>query len=169
MPVLVVMGGPNGSGKTTLASYLSQKGRIKFTVINPDEIAFKEFGDYTFHVRAARVALERRKHAISQSADFAFETTSSGNSEINEVLAAKSVGYKVILYYVALSSVLDNITRVEERRTNLGHHVELEDIVRRYEKSRANLRGTYICSTKHTSLTIQAFSARVWPFLKIVN
>jgi predicted ABC-type ATPase len=44
MPVLVVIGGPNGSGKTTLISYLIQKGSIKSTVINPDDIAFKEFG-----------------------------------------------------------------------------------------------------------------------------
>ena len=139
MPTLVVIGGPNGSGKTTLTPYLIQSGRIQSEVINPDEIAFKEFGDYNFHVKAARVALERRKQAIENKEDFAFETTFSGNSEINEIITAKSVGYNTILYYVALKSVLDNVTRVEERRTNLGHHVEREDIVRRYEKSRSNL------------------------------
>jgi predicted ABC-type ATPase len=139
MPTLVVIGGPNGSGKTTLTPYLIQSGRVKSTVINPDEIAFKEFGNYKFHVKAAKVALNRRKQAIERNEDFAFETTFSGNSEINEVIAAKSAGYKAILYYVALESVLDNVTRVEERRTNLGHHVELEDTVRRYEKSRVNL------------------------------
>ncbi|MFI5160847.1 MAG: zeta toxin family protein [Sphingobacteriales bacterium] len=139
MPSLVVIGGPNGSGKTTLTSYLIQKGRIRSSVINPDEIAFKEFGDYSFHVKAARVALERRKLAIDRKEDFAFETTFSGNSEINEVIAAKQAGYKTILYYVALESMLDNLTRVEERTTNLGHHVEREDIVRRHEKSRLNL------------------------------
>ncbi|WP_426669509.1 zeta toxin family protein [Mucilaginibacter sp. McL0603] len=139
MPTLVVIGGPNGSGKTTLTSYLIQKGRIKSSVINPDEIALKEFGNYSFHVKAARVALERRKQAIIQNVDFAFETTFSGNSEIGEVLAAKSAGYKTILYYIALESMLDNLTRVEERTTNLGHHVEREDIVRRHEKSKINL------------------------------
>lgn len=139
MPTLVVIGGPNGSGKTTLTSYLIEHGRIKSAVINPDEIAFKEFGDYSFHVKAARVALNKRKEAIVKNEDFAFETTFSGNSEINEIISAKSAGYSIILYYVALQSVLDNITRVEERRTNLGHHVEKEDIVRRYEKSRINL------------------------------
>jgi predicted ABC-type ATPase len=139
MPTLVVIGGPNGSGKTTLTSYLIQRGRIKTPVINPDEIAFKEFGDYDFHVKAARVALGRRKEAIENKSDFAFETTFSGNSEINEVIAARSIGYKTILYYVALESVLDNVTRVEERRTNLGHHVDMEDIVRRHDKSRMNL------------------------------
>jgi predicted ABC-type ATPase len=145
MPLLVVIGGPNGSGKTTLTKYLIERERIKSSVINPDEIAFKEFGDYSFHVKAARVALERRKQAISQKEDFAFETTFSGNSEINDIVAAKSVGYKTVLYYVALESMLDNLTRVEERTTNLGHHVEREDIVRRYEKSRINL-------TKHIGL-----------------
>jgi predicted ABC-type ATPase len=139
MPLLIVIGGPNGSGKTTLTKYLFERERIKSTVINPDEIAFLEFGDYSFHVKAARAALERRKQALDKRTDFAFETTFSGNSEINEVLAAKSVGYTTVLYYVALESVLDNIARVEERRTNLGHNVEIEDILRRYEKSKSNL------------------------------
>ena len=139
MPTLVVIGGPNGSGKTTLTSYLIQKGRIKSSVINPDEIAFKEFGDYKFHIKAAKLALERRKQAIFQNSELAFETTFSGNSEINEVMAARSVGYTTVLYYVALESMLDNLTRVEERTTNLGHHVEREDIVRRHEKSKINL------------------------------
>ena len=53
MPTLVVIGGPNGSGKTTLTSYLTERGRIKPAIINPDGIAFKEFGDYSFHVKAA--------------------------------------------------------------------------------------------------------------------
>lgn len=139
MPTLVVIGGPNGSGKTTLTSYLVEHGRIKSAVIDPDEIAIKEFGNYNFHVKAARVALGRRKQAIENREDLAFETTFSGNSEINEVIIAKSAGYTTILYYVALKSVLDNVTRVEERRTNLGHHVELQDTVRRHEKSRVNL------------------------------
>jgi predicted ABC-type ATPase len=139
MPTLVVIGGPNGSGKTTLTSNLIESGTIKSSVINPDEIAFKEFGNYSFHVKAARVALSRRKQAIEDKEDFAFETTFSGSSEIKEVMTAKSASYYVILYYVALQSVLDNVTRVEERRTNLGHHVELEDIVRRHKKSRINL------------------------------
>ena len=64
MPSLIVIGGPNGSGKTTLTSYLIQKGRIKTSVINPDEIAFTEYGGYNFHIKAAKVALERRKEAL---------------------------------------------------------------------------------------------------------
>jgi predicted ABC-type ATPase len=150
MPSLTIIGGPNGSGKTTLTSYLIKKGRIKTSVINPDEIAFKEFGGYGFHIKAAKVALERRKEAIFQNLDFAFETTFSGNSEINEVLSAKTASYKTILYYVALESMLDNVIRVEERRTGLGHHVEQEDILRRHEKSKINL-------LKHISLFDKAY------------
>jgi predicted ABC-type ATPase len=102
---LIIIGGPNG--KTTLTSYLIQKGRIKTSVINPDEIALKEFGGYGFHTKAAKAALERRKEAIFQNLDFAFETTFSGNSAINELLAAKAAGY-----YVALESMLDNVIRL---------------------------------------------------------
>lgn len=139
MPSLIVIGGPNGSGKTTLTSYLIQKGRIKSDVINPDEIALNELGGYEFQFNAARIALNRRKKAIINNSDIAFETTFSGNTEINDILLAKAAGYKLVLYYVALRSVLDNIIRVEQRITNAGHQVEIDDIKRRYLKSKFNL------------------------------
>jgi predicted ABC-type ATPase len=139
MPELVIVGGPNGSGKTTLTSFLIKHKRIKTAIINPDEIALRLFGGYRFHVKAARVALEARHSAITQKKDFAFETTFSGNSEIRDILAAKSAGYKTILYYVTLESIIDNIIRVKERTDTAGHAVPREDLVRRYEKSRINL------------------------------
>ncbi|WP_448700838.1 zeta toxin family protein [Mucilaginibacter sp. AW1-3] len=123
MPSLVVIGGPNGSGKTTLTKYLFQKGRIKSEVINPDEIALKELGSYQHQFGAARIALNRRKNAIAQNKDTAFETTFSGQSEIGEVISAKASGYQTTLYYIALQSILDNIIRVEERESNKGHNV----------------------------------------------
>jgi predicted ABC-type ATPase len=139
MPTLIVIGGPNGSGKTTLTQNLIQKGRIKSSVINPDEIAYHELGGYQFQFEAARIALDRRKEYLSKNEDIAFETTFSVNSEINEIKKAKEQGYKVILYYITLKSLLDNIIRVEQRRTNAGHNVEKEDVIRRYDKSRLNL------------------------------
>ncbi|HTD39627.1 MAG TPA: zeta toxin family protein [Mucilaginibacter sp.] len=150
MSLLIIIGGPNGSGKTTLTSYLVQKGRIKSSVINPDEIAFKELGGYEFQFKASRIALARRKEAVASNSDIAFETTFSGNTEINEILTAKAAGYKVILYYVALRSMLDNIIRVEQRITNAGHDVETEDISRRYLKSKLNLE-------KHLDLFDKAY------------
>jgi predicted ABC-type ATPase len=150
MPTIVVIGGPNGSGKTTLTSHLIQKGRVKTDVINPDNISLNDFGGYQFHVKAARIALEKRHVAIKQNSDLAFETTFSGNSEIRDIELAKSTGYETVLYYVALQSVLDNVIRVEERKTNMGHHVELEDLIRRYNKSRSNL-------IKHINLFDRAY------------
>ncbi|CAM3868186.1 zeta toxin family protein [Mucilaginibacter galii] len=138
-PLLVVIAGPNGSGKTTLTSYLIEKKRIKMAIINPDEIAFKEFGSYQHQVKAARLALDRRKTALLNSNDVAFESTFSGNSEINDIKQAIKLGYKVILYYVALQSVLDNVIRVKERQFKLGHNVENGDIIRRFHSSQTNL------------------------------
>lgn len=139
MPSLIIVGGPNGSGKTTLTKYLIQKGRINCPVINPDEIAFDELGGYQFQIGAARIALSRRRQAIYKKEDIAFETTLSGNSEITESIAAKALGYQIILYYVALQSPLDNIIRVEQRQANAGHSVERGDIIRRHENSKLNL------------------------------
>ncbi|RKR85640.1 putative ABC-type ATPase [Mucilaginibacter gracilis] len=139
MPLLIIVGGPNGSGKTTLSKYLIQKGRIKSSVINPDDIALTELGGYEYHIGAARIALERRKDAINQNQDIAFETTFSGQSEISEARLAKTNRYETILYYIALQSPLDNIIRVQERQSNRGHNVDNQDIVRRFEKSKQNL------------------------------
>jgi predicted ABC-type ATPase len=139
LPSLIVIGGPNGSGKTTLTRYLVQKGRIRSPIINPDEIAFEELGGSQHHIGAARLALQRRKDAIKLSQDIAFETTFSGQSEINEVKQAKANGYQLTLYFVALHSILDNLTRVQERKANRGHGVDNEDIVRRFDKSKQNL------------------------------
>jgi len=150
MPAIVVIGGPNGSGKTTLTSHLLQKGRIKTDVINPDNIALNDFGGYQFHIKAAKVALEKRHTLIQQKADLAFETTFSGSSELRDLVTASNAGYKTILYYIALQSILDNVIRVEERKTNMGHHVELEDLIRRFDKSKANL-------IKHISLFDKAY------------
>lgn len=138
-PLLIVIGGPNGSGKTTLTSYLLQKNCIKSQIINPDDIAFNELGSYQYQIEAARIALGRRKYALDHTEDFAFECTFSGKSELNTIKAAKEKGYQLILYYVALRSVLDNITRVKERQTKLGHDVDTEDIIRRYSSSKNNL------------------------------
>jgi len=139
LPSLIIIGGPNGSGKTTLTQYLVQKGRIKSAIINPDEIALNELGSYNHHIGAARIALERRKTAIDQKQDIAFETTFSGQSEINEVKSAKSRGYLTTLYFIALRSVLDNIIVVQERESNRGHNVDNADIARRFKKSQQNL------------------------------
>ncbi|HEX3384266.1 MAG TPA: hypothetical protein VHS53_03715 [Mucilaginibacter sp.] len=95
MPTLTVIGGPNGSGKTTLTSYLLQNGRIKTDIVNPDQIAQEELGGYDFHLQAAKLALQRRNDAIAKNIDLAFETTFSGNSEINHILSAKAEGYKL--------------------------------------------------------------------------
>jgi predicted ABC-type ATPase len=141
MPSLIIVGGPNGSGKTTLTKYLVENGRINSEVINPDEIAANELGGYKHQVQAARIAIARRREAIDNNLDLAFETTFSGNSEIQEALRAKNKGYRLILYFVVLQSALDNIVRVEQRITNAGHNIERDDILRRYEKSRANLES----------------------------
>lgn len=150
MALLTIIGGPNGSGKTTLSKYLIQKGRIKTTVINPDEIAFKEFGTYEANFKAGKLALERRRIAKDAHVDFAFETTFSGNTEINEVKSAKGAGYTTVLYFIALSDMLDNIIRVDMRQANLGHSVGGEDIIRRYTKSQSNL-------IKHLALFDKAY------------
>ncbi|WP_221390607.1 zeta toxin family protein [Dyadobacter sp. NIV53] len=138
IPLLIIIGGPNGSGKTTLSSYLIKKGRINVhltPVINPDDIALTIAGsdqaDKEF--QAARIALAKREHCISERQSFAIETTFSGNSEIRLLNQAKEAGYKIIGYFVTLKNVKDSIARVKDRVEKGGHNVPTKNLLIRYE------------------------------------
>ena len=53
----------------------------------------------------------------------------------------RAAGYCIDVYFVCLSSAEVNIQRVRLRVMKGGHDVPVEDIVRRYERSLANLRA----------------------------
>lgn len=146
MPSLIVIAGPNGSGKSSMFDTLIQKvpsfRRIPF--INPDEIAKKLQGSYitgtttqdnSLMLRAGREALKRRKKLLSSGESFGFETTLSGNSEMQLIKEAYALGYSINIVFIGLLNPYLSIMRVLMRVTDDGHHVDSEMIVRRYQRS----------------------------------
>lgn len=132
---LWVVAGPNGAGKSTLVTrYL----RGQFPIVNPDELAFGENGIGI--LEAGRRALEERRMRLDLGQNFAIETTLTGRGEIEFMRRARAAGFRIALVYVGLSSADLSHARVRFRVSQGGHHVPLDDVMRRYDRSTSNLR-----------------------------
>lgn len=89
--------------------------------------------------RAGRIAVAQRSRLLAEGRTFGIETTLTGNSELQLMRAAKAKGYKVNLVYVGLENAGDSNSRVTTRVQRGGHDVPEQDILRRFDRSLANL------------------------------
>jgi len=80
-----------------------------------------------------------RKNLMAKGISFSFETVMSHVSKLNEISYANELGYKTYLYFVCLDDPLLNLSRVNDRTGKGGHHVPVDRVVSRYERSLANL------------------------------
>ena len=140
MPQLWVVAGPNGAGKSTLAAkYL--EGRLE--MVNPDVIAREldpaDPNGERVRLQAGREAIRRQEAYLARAQDFGFETTLSGRRELEVLRRAKAAGFKVNLVYVGINSTRAAMGRIRERVASGGHDIPMPDIVRRFERSQANL------------------------------
>lgn len=124
-PQLWVVAGPNGSGKSSLVDrYTILLPKIIF--INPDNIARELEPNNTVHhspaiqLKAGKIAVQQQNEMLKNKQSFAFETTFSGNREIEVIKQAKELGYKINIAYICLENPLKNINRVEERANKGG-------------------------------------------------
>ena len=145
MPTLTVIAGANGSGKSTLTRQLISVADLDenraILLIDPDAIA-KEIDPIdpaSAAIAAGRKALSLSQQYIQSEASFVVETTFSGNTYIKLMREAKSHGWLIILMYIGLDNPNLNVLRVADRVKLGGHDVPRSDILRRYERSLANL------------------------------
>nr|WP_082728528.1 zeta toxin family protein [Rhizobium altiplani] len=136
MPELscIILGGPNGSGKSSAFAKLKLEG----VWINADEIAraLPESDDgKSRERRASEAALRKIAEMIETRQSFIFETTLSSQQSIRLMREAKTAGFSVGLYYVALDSVETNVERVKRRVEKGGHDIPEADIRRRHKGS----------------------------------
>ena len=136
MKILYIIAGANGSGKTTFAINFSKIENLKF--INADEIA-KEYDPkdiQRYKVKAGKKFFYELENSLNDNNSFIIETTLSGKYLIKVINEAKSKGFKINLVYLFLETKDENIYRVKNRVLNGGHDVPIEDIKRRYSRSR---------------------------------
>lgn len=132
-----VVAGPNGAGKSTLTA----NGAFAAPVIDPDAIARRLNPE-----EPAAAALSAGKAAAKEIAthleartSFVQETTLSGASTLKTMADARMVGMRVELHYVGTDSKALTIGRVADRVTMGGHDIPLQDQIRRFGRSLANL------------------------------
>jgi predicted ABC-type ATPase len=137
MPELTVVAGANGAGKSTLTKLSS----INIPLIDPDAIAREIAPEQpeSAALAAGRKAIELARSYIQSDCSFVVETTLAGNTYLNLMREVKSLGWSVSLTYVGIDDPLTNVQRVHSRVKVGGHDVPREDILRRYERSLANL------------------------------
>jgi predicted ABC-type ATPase len=137
MPELIVIAGPNGAGKSSLTKLSTSN----IPVIDPDAIAreIAPENPASAALAAGRQAINRAKEYIRFDHSFIAETTLAGNSYLNLMREVKSLGWFVTLTYIGINNPTTNIQRVRSRVKLGGHDVSISDILRRYERSLANL------------------------------
>jgi len=142
-PVCHVVAGPNGSGKSTFAlRYLPDfAGSVEY--VNPDLMAqgMSPTDIRLSAIKAGKLTLERIAQLISERASFAFETTLSGRGHLRLLSEAKAAGYQIAIYYLWMPEPAALPLRIGHRVLAGGHDVPTDDVMRRYARSRANVKA----------------------------
>lgn len=97
--------------------------RLYFDELAVNSYHASVFADYI------RQELMRTRHT------FTLETVMSSRSKLEMLARAKSLGYRIYLYYIATESPEVNISRVRNRVLDGGHDVPRDKIVSRYYRS----------------------------------
>ena len=113
LPIMFVFAGNNGSGKSTLRNLIIDKIGIDIN-IDPDAIARRLDSENpeSKRVSAGKEVIKSVNHYLKEGKDFSIETTLAGKNAIRQMQKAKSLGYEVTMFYVALNNVQQNIQRV---------------------------------------------------------
>lgn len=139
-PVLQILAGVNGAGKSTLYEQALDKS---FPFINADliakQIAPTDVNNPQVSVQAGREALRQIQQAFDNNQSFTFETTLSSRQSLNTIQMAKDRGYRIELYYVGLANREMSAERVASRVNEGGHDIPGDALIRRFDKSMANL------------------------------
>ena len=141
-PICHVVAGPNGSGKSTFAlRYLPEyAGAVAYG--NPDLMAqgMSPTDIRLSAIKAGKLTLERIAELIEAGTSFAFETTLSGRGHLRLLADAKARGYLIALYYLWMPEPAALPLRISHRVLAGGHDVPTADVLRRYVRSRANVK-----------------------------
>lgn len=142
-PICHIVAGPNGSGKSTFAlRYLPDyAGAVEY--VNPDLMAqgMSPTDIRLSAIKAGKLTLARIAELIASRESFAFETTLSGRGHLGLLSGAKASGYRIVLYYLWMPNPAALPLRIGHRVLAGGHDVPTADVMRRYDRSRANFRA----------------------------
>lgn len=136
-PRLIFLAGPNGAGKSTFfESFLKDSG---LPFVNADRIgAALGVSDS----EAAAAADAARAQLLAEGVSFITETVFSDpvGAKLQFLRDAMTAGYRVMIYFIGISSAQLSGARVAQRVRAGGHDVPPERLERRFRQSLENLR-----------------------------
>ena len=125
-----IVAGPYGAGKTTFAeAFLTQELNCPH-FINADLIAkgLSPLRPELARVEAGKTVFRRMNEFSKAGLSFCFESTLSGRGYVRRLEALKAMDYRIVIYFLRLSSVGLAIQRVRNRVIEGGHDVPEVDI-----------------------------------------
>ena len=140
-----IIAGPNGSGKTTFATKFLPDYVKCPNFVNADLIAqgLSPFSPRSAAIKAGKLVLSQIHEYIRMNVDFAFESTLAGKLYINLFKKLKTRGYRIHLFFLWVPDAKLAIARIEDRVSDGGHDVPVQDIKRRFKRSTYNFFKLY--------------------------
>ncbi len=125
-----VIGGVNGVGKSSLYGALGEESGDLGVVIDVDKITARLGGD---KLKGGKEAVRIINDCMERGESFTQETTLSGRKTLKTILSAREKGYRIRLYYIAVSSAEESLLRIKNRVRKGGHDIPAEDVIKRFE------------------------------------
>ena len=144
MPVLHLIAGPHGAGKTSLYQYLIAPRHPELPFINAQAYAsaqLRHIVDPGTRARAARSwADEQRQDLLRQGQSFITETGFSHASRVALIAQARSMGFEVVLYALALDEPRLLLRRVSQGAREGADIVPSHKVLERFARCLLHLR-----------------------------
>lgn len=131
MKTYTIIGGVNGVGKSSIYGVLKGRGEELGVVIDTDKITAQLGGE---KLKGGKEAVRIINDCLEKEKNFTQETTLSGQKTIKTILAAREKGYNICLYYIAVSSAEESLSRIKNRVRKGGHDIPEADVKRRFDK-----------------------------------
>lgn len=130
MKIYTIIGGVNGTGKSSFTGVLKERSTDLGYIVDVDRITVEMGGN---PLTGGKAALKKIRECIDKGVSFTQETTLSGYKTEATAKQVKELGYYVRLFYVALDTASESLSRIENRVRRGGHDIPHDDVMRRFE------------------------------------
>lgn len=129
MKIYTIIGGINGCGKSSFTGVLRGSRNDLGVIVDVDKLTAELSGDM---LAGGKIAVKKIRDCLARGVSFTQETTLSGYQVERTAKQAREAGYFVRLYYIALDTVQESLTRIANRVQRGGHDIPTDDVLRRF-------------------------------------